>query len=83
MLTTAKITKKGQVTIPKKIRERLKSNVIEFDIVENNVVIRPIKSVAGSLSSYAKHVIIPFREAREQAWDKAVKEKYGKKIDRR
>jgi len=54
MLTTTRITKKGQVTIPRKIRERLDSQIIEFAIVGNDIVIRPVKSVAGSLSSYAK-----------------------------
>jgi hypothetical protein len=28
----------------KKIREKLNSEVIEFDIVENTVVVRPVKS---------------------------------------
>ncbi len=82
MPTTAKITKKGQVTIPRKIREKLKSNVIEFDIVENNIVIKPVRSVAGSLSSYAKEGLVPFGEARERAWTQVVQEKYGKKSGR-
>jgi len=83
MLAIAKITKKGQVTIPQKIREKLNSNIIEFDIVGNNVVIRPVKNVAGSLVSYAKKGAISFKEMREQAWGEIIKEKYGKKIDRR
>jgi AbrB family looped-hinge helix DNA binding protein len=83
MATTAKITSKGQVTIPKKIREKLGSKVIEFDIVQNDIVIRPVESVAGSLSSYAKKGSVPFKEAREKAWDESVREKHGKKTDRR
>jgi AbrB family looped-hinge helix DNA binding protein len=83
MATTAKITSKGQVTIPQKIREKLGSEVVEFDIVQNNIVIRPVESVAGSLRSYAKKGAMPFKEAREKAWDESVRERYGKKADRR
>jgi len=83
MSTTAKITKKGQVTIPQKIREKLKSEVIQFDIVEDDVVIRPVRSVAGSLNSYAKKGLMPFKEAREKAWEEVIRERYGEKTNRR
>jgi AbrB family looped-hinge helix DNA binding protein len=83
MSMTAKITKKGQVTIPQKIREKLNSEVIQFDIVEDNVVIRPVKSVAGSLSSYARKGLMAFKEAREKAWEEAVRERHGEKASRR
>ena len=83
MLTTAKITKKGQVTIPRRIRERLDSQIVEFAIVENEIVIRPVKSVAGSLRSHVKKGAVPFKEAREKAWGGAVKERYGEKSSRR
>jgi len=83
MSMTAKITKKGQVTIPQRIREKLNSEVIQFDIVDDNVVIRPVKSVAGSLSSYAKKGLIPFKEAREKAWEEVVRGRCGEKASRR
>ena len=83
MLTTAKITKKGQVTIPRKIREQLDSQIVEFAIVGNDIVMRPVKSVAGSLSSYAKKRAVTFKEVREKAWDEAVRERYGEKANRR
>lgn len=83
MPTTAKITKKGQVTIPQKIREKLNSEVIEFDILESGVMIRPVKSVAGSLNSYSKKGMMPFKEEREEAWDGIVRERYGEKTHRR
>ena len=81
MPTTAKITKKGQVTIPQKIREQLGSEVIEFSVTGSEIVIRPVKSVAGSLGTYAKKGKRPFKEARETAWEEAVKERYGEKTD--
>lgn len=83
MLTTAKITKKGQVTIPRKIRKRLDSQIVEFAIVGDDIVLRPVKSVAGSLRSFAKKKAVPFKEAREKAWGEATREKYGEEANRR
>jgi AbrB family looped-hinge helix DNA binding protein len=73
-MITAKITKKGQITIPKKIREFLNSNVIEFEIVEGKVIVKPVKSVAGSLSKYAKKHV-SFEKIREETWGKVADEK--------
>ena len=64
MSFAAKITSKGQVTIPKKIRDRLNSNVVEFKLVKNNIVIKPVESVSGALSKYAKRRV-PFKKARD------------------
>lgn len=83
MPITAKITKKGQITIPQKIRQKLNSEVVEFDILESGVIIRPVKSVAGSLNSYAHKKIMPFKEEREKAWDEVIQERYGEKTCRR
>lgn len=83
MAMTAKITSKGQVTIPRKIREKLDSEIIEFDIVQNHIVIRAVKSVAGSLKPHAKMGSVSYKEAKEKAWDEAVQERYGKKVNRR
>ncbi|HJP18469.1 MAG TPA: AbrB/MazE/SpoVT family DNA-binding domain-containing protein [Nitrospinota bacterium] len=77
MSFAAKITSKGQVTIPKKIRDRLNSNVVEFKLVKNNIVIKPVESVSGALSKYAKRRV-PFKKARDLAWEKAAHDKTGK-----
>jgi len=42
-----------------------------------------VKSVAGSLSSYAKKGLIPHKQAREKAWEEAIRERYGEKTNRR
>ena len=82
-MTTAavKITKKGQVTIPKEIRERLKTNTIYFDVKEDDIVVRAVRDVAGSLHEYAKNVKpgISIRQMKEKSWEVAVHEKTGKK----
>lgn len=71
MAMTAKITSKGQVTIPRKIRDVLKSNTIEFEVINGSVVVRPVSSVGGSLSAYAKgHKAI--REIRDKVWEEVV-----------
>jgi AbrB family looped-hinge helix DNA binding protein len=82
MSSTVKITQKGQVTIPRKIREKLKTEVIEFEIVKDQVIIKPLASVAGSLRAYRKKEPIPYQEAREKAWGEIAHEKYGKETGR-
>lgn len=76
-----KITKKGQVTIPKKIRERLKASEVYFEVVNDEVVVRAVRDAAGSLSEYARNVKpnISIKEMKDKAWEEAVHEKAGKK----
>ncbi|MBI5739829.1 MAG: AbrB/MazE/SpoVT family DNA-binding domain-containing protein [Nitrospirae bacterium] len=82
-MTTAavKITRKGQVTIPKEIREKLKTNTVYFEVVDDTVIVKAVKDVAGSLSEYAKNVKAgtSMRKLKEKAWEEAVREKAGKK----
>ncbi|MBI3755100.1 MAG: AbrB/MazE/SpoVT family DNA-binding domain-containing protein [Deltaproteobacteria bacterium] len=73
-----KITSKGQTTIPKEIRDMLKSSIIEFDVVEGNIVIRPVKSIAGSLNKYSKKYI-SLKDVREPVWEEVARERAGKK----
>jgi AbrB family looped-hinge helix DNA binding protein len=72
MSVAAKITSKGQVTVPKIIRDLLDSNIVEFDVIGNDIIIRPVRSVAGSLSSYSDDKNISFKEVRDQVWSEAV-----------
>jgi hypothetical protein len=46
------------------------------------VVLKPVKSVAGSLSSYAKKGLMPFKEAREKAWEEVIWERHVEKTNR-
>jgi len=48
-ISAVKITRKGQVTIPKKIREKLKGDTVYFEIVDDAVVVRTVRDAAGSL----------------------------------
>ena len=74
-----KITKKGQVTSPKEIRESLGTSSVYFELIDGNVVVRPLKDAAGSLSAYARNVDPPaqMNELEEKAWKEAIYEKFG------
>ena len=75
---TAKITSKGQTTIPKEIRTLLKSNVIEFEVVKGAVIIKPVVSVGGALRRYSKKYS-PLKEVRQTVWEEVARERAGKK----
>jgi AbrB family looped-hinge helix DNA binding protein len=81
-MTTAavKITRKGQVTIPREIREKLKSNAVYFEVQDNTVVVKPVRDAAASLSEYAGNVRAgaSIRKMKDKAWEEAVREKTGK-----
>jgi len=74
MSISAKITRKGQITVPKEIRKALKSNVVEFEIAGDTVLLKPVKSVAGGLRKYAnRHV--PLSEIRKSVWKEVARDK--------
>ena len=77
---TVKITSNGKITIPKAIRKRLKSSTVFFEVVNDNIVIRPVKDAAGSLSSYSKDAdpSLSIKSMKEKAWEESVYEKTGK-----
>jgi len=78
MSTTVKITSKGQVTIPKEIRSLLNTDVVEFDLIEGNIVIRPVESIGGSLSKYARKYV-PLKRIRDKVWGDVVGDRIRKK----
>lgn len=82
-MTTAavKITRKGQVTIPKEIREKLKANAVYFEVEDDTVMVKPVRDAAGSLCEYGRNVKpgASMRQVKEKAWEAAVREKTGKK----
>ena len=66
-IQSAKITSKGQITLPKIVRDALQSDVVTFEVIGDMVTIKPVSTVSGSLKAYSKS--IPFKEARDTAWD--------------
>lgn len=69
---TTKITSKGQITLPKAVRDFLHSDMITFEMVGNHVVIKPLHTVGGSLKQYQKN--ISFQKARDDAWNEVVRD---------
>ncbi len=49
----SKITKKGQITIPAKIRKQLNADIVQIEMVGDKIVIRPIRRPGGALQKYA------------------------------
>jgi len=82
-MTTAavKITRKGQVTIPKEIREKLKTNAVYFEVEDDIVMVKPVRDAAGSLREFARNVKpgASMRQMKDKAWEVAVRDKTGKK----
>lgn len=78
MEKTAKISSKGQITLPKAIRDRLQSDLVRI-IVEDGVIrLEPVRAVGGSLQRYAAQRIT-HEQARDRAWTDAVKEKHPRR----
>lgn len=76
IVRTAKISSKGQITLPAAFRAALKTSYVRM--VANGEVLRiePVKELAGRLRAYAK----PgkgFAAERERAWAKAMREKHA------
>ena len=68
---TAKVTSKGQVTIPREIRDILDSEVVEFEVENERVVLRPVRRVAGKLRSYGNAERI---QEESSAWRNAARD---------
>jgi AbrB family looped-hinge helix DNA binding protein len=82
MATTAvKITRKGQVTIPKVIRDILKANAVYFEVEDDSVIVKPVRDAAGSLRKYAGNAkgSASMKRMKDEAWEVVVREKAGKK----
>ena len=73
-----KITKKGQITIPAEYRKKLKSEYYVVEIKDNEIIIKPFSSPAGSLKKYAKEGknIEKIIEEEKEAIGEAFVEKY-------
>lgn len=82
-MTTAavKITRKGQVTIPKEIRDKLKATTVYFEVQDDIVMVKPVRDAAGSLREFAGNVVpgSAMKQIKDKAWEVAVREKTGKK----
>lgn len=67
MSVTATITSKGQLTLPKAVRKILNTNTVEIEVIDDEVRLKPVRSVAGALEKYAGGKA-PLHEIREKTW---------------
>ncbi|MEW6185002.1 MAG: AbrB/MazE/SpoVT family DNA-binding domain-containing protein [Thermodesulfobacteriota bacterium] len=72
---TVKISSKGQITLPRLFRERLKTDMVRIIADHDTVKIEPVRDVSGILKRYAKSYK-PMKQDREKAWEEAVNEKH-------
>lgn len=69
---TLTIGAKGQITLPKKIRDLFGGESVTIELIdEKHAIISPLQDVGGALSKYAKNSNLPFEKAREMAWKKS------------
>jgi AbrB family looped-hinge helix DNA binding protein len=73
METIAKVTSKGQVTIPKKMRDILGSNLVRFRLENEKIILEPVRDLGGIFREYARGDI-SFEKEREMAWEKVAHE---------
>jgi bifunctional DNA-binding transcriptional regulator/antitoxin component of YhaV-PrlF toxin-antitoxin module len=68
-INTLIISSKGQLVLPKRVRDMLKSNLVSLEVNEHNqILITAVHDLGGSLASYQKDTSLTFEEIRNQAW---------------
>ena len=78
VVKTAKVSSKGQITLPREARKALGTNLVRIVSENGSVRIEPVKDLAGSLAHYAKKRVA-FRVARNKAWEAVVREKHKRR----
>ena len=53
VMDAAKITSKGQITIPAKFRKMLKSNTLKVTMKGDEIILKPIIELGGIFQEYA------------------------------
>ena len=74
VVKTVKVSRKGQITLPKEIREALGSGVLRLILEDRRVIIEPVEDLAGSLKKYAQ---TKRKFSKEEMWAEVVREKFG------
>jgi AbrB family looped-hinge helix DNA binding protein len=73
--SSAKISSKGQITLPAAMRRQLGSDRVRITQEGQRLIIEPDQGLYGALSRYAKPGVVPdFEQERDAAWDAAIQE---------
>jgi AbrB family looped-hinge helix DNA binding protein len=78
IVKTAKISSKGQITLPKEVRDKLQSDTVCIVITDDGIRLEPVRDVGGSLKKYASETIT-VEEARDRAWTEMVNAKHPRR----
>ncbi|HUZ78825.1 MAG TPA: AbrB/MazE/SpoVT family DNA-binding domain-containing protein [Chloroflexota bacterium] len=75
----AKLTSKGQITVPRAVREKLQvkpGDALDFSFSGDRVEIRPVKrtSILAFRGLFAMTETLPFEQERSQAWGARTRE---------
>lgn len=73
MPLTPKVSSKGQITLPKKVKEALGADVVAIENEKGRVVLRPVRSLAGALRNFARQEQNPLSEIRDKAWEEKLR----------
>lgn len=78
-----KISRKGQIVIPQKIRKNLETDLLEVILENDKIILQPVQSIlkiAGSLKKYKNKIKLENakKDSDESAWEKHVKEKFDR-----
>ena len=79
MASTATITAKGQITLPKRVRNALGSRIVRLEIQGHTVLLAPVDSVAGSLHRYVKPAP-DLHAVREAVWREVARDKGSRRL---
>ena len=71
---TAKVSSEGQITLPKPVRDLLKSDFVRLVVEDGEIRLEPVPDLAGSLAKYAKGE--PVANEREAAWEAELGDRY-------
>jgi len=74
----ANIFSRSQITLPKAVRELLRSDVVRIVVEDGPMRIELVEDVAGSLRRYTNEYVL-LKETRESAWREALREKHARR----
>ena len=70
-ISTSTITSKGQLSLPKQVRDVIGSRMVSIEINDaGQVLLSPVANVSGALSEYKNNSDISFNDIRQESWVK-------------
>ena len=74
-----RVSSKGQITLPKAVRELLGTDIVRVIVRDGHVHIEPVRDAGGILAGYAEKTgYIPIAEAREKAQRRRLEDEHGR-----